>query len=264
MVMPPGSASGAGSRKRCTYLPMMSFSRLTGSPGFFSSRMVCAPVCGMMDTEKPAPSTAATVRLDRHRRGQADAVDGDRAFGDNAAQDCGGRCDGDPDRIAFAPFFADLPHAIDVPGHDMSAKAAVRRHGAFQIHAGAAFQQPERRAAHGFRHHIRGEAIAGKAGHGQAHAVDRNAVPEPGAFQHCPGGNFNCAVCRAGRNPAHGANLFYNSGKHFSPPAHKPAADLARRAAHWPDGAGRLPPAPQPPRPRPGFWRPVRRTAWVQ
>ena len=35
----------------------------SGSPGFLPSRMVCAPVCGMMETEKSGSVTAATVRL---------------------------------------------------------------------------------------------------------------------------------------------------------------------------------------------------------
>ena len=36
---------------------------LTVSPGFLPSRMVCAPVCGMIETAKLVSSTAATVRL---------------------------------------------------------------------------------------------------------------------------------------------------------------------------------------------------------
>lgn len=46
-----------------TYFPMTSHSRFTGSPGFLPSRMVCAPVCGMMETEKSVSVTAATVKL---------------------------------------------------------------------------------------------------------------------------------------------------------------------------------------------------------
>jgi len=42
---------------------MMSHSRLTVSPNFFSSRIVSAPVWGMMETWNDPLSTAATVRL---------------------------------------------------------------------------------------------------------------------------------------------------------------------------------------------------------
>ena len=54
---------GPAYRSFSTYFPIISVSRLTGSPFLRSCSTVCATVWGIAEIEKPVRSTLATVRL---------------------------------------------------------------------------------------------------------------------------------------------------------------------------------------------------------
>ncbi|MPN52828.1 hypothetical protein SDC9_200491 [bioreactor metagenome] len=74
------------------------------------------------------------------RHSQTDAVDGDRAFFDDVAEQLGPGRNGDPDGIIVLAVFLDRSGAIDVAADDVPAQAGIKLQCPFQIDAAAHLQ----------------------------------------------------------------------------------------------------------------------------
>ena len=71
---------------------------------------------------------------------------------------------------------ATWPDAIDVAADDVTAEPSADLHGPFQIDLRTALDGAERRATHRFMHDVGRKGRVRQIGHGQADAVDGNAV----------------------------------------------------------------------------------------
>ena len=75
-----------------------------------------------------------------------------------------------------------MADAVDMAADDMTAQAAADLHGPFQIDLRTALDGAERRATHRFMHDVGRKGRVRQIGHGQADAVDGDAVAELRAF----------------------------------------------------------------------------------
>ena len=103
-------------------------------------------------------------------------------------------------------------------GHDVPAKAAVRRHGAFQVHRTAYGQLGQGGAVQRLVHDIGGEPVGVELGHGQADAVDGDAVAQLGVFQDglCLDGQDGGVLSPC--DVLDGAQFLNNAREHGEPP----------------------------------------------
>ena len=108
--------------------------------------------------------------------GQADAVDGDRPFFDDEDFHVLGNGNGDDPGNAVIGNAGDVADAIDVAADDVTAEPSADLHGPFQIDLRTALDGAERRATHRFMHDVGRKGRVRQIGHGQADAVDGNAV----------------------------------------------------------------------------------------
>lgn len=150
--------------------------------------------------------------------GEADSIDGDRAFVDDIPHDVGGGIDIEHIILTLAFPALDPAGAVDVAGDDMPAEPSVRRQWTFEVYQRARLHgvqvgdvprllqdiepDPRRRAASRLFHD------------GQAASIDRNAVTDlqaPAADMDIDG-QLDCAVGSA--YILHRPRLFHNSGKH--------------------------------------------------
>ena len=111
---------------------------------------------------------------------QADAVDGNGALFHHIAQYLRPRVDGVPDGGIVPADVGNVSHAVHMARYDMSAEAAVDRHGPFQIDYASRRKSRKGRAVQRLVHHVRRKAIGKKPGHRQADSVHSDAVSDPG------------------------------------------------------------------------------------
>src|SRR5581483_768750 len=103
---------------------------------------------------------------------EADAVDGDRAFLDDVAEQLRLGADRHVDGLAARTHFIDAADAVDVAGDQVAAEAIAEAHRPLEVHRRAGLQLTERGALERLRAGLDGDAAALGRGHGQAHAVD--------------------------------------------------------------------------------------------
>ena len=112
------------------------------------------------------------------RDGQADAVDRDRAFFGNVAAQFVRHAHGEPPILAFAGEARHAPDAVHMALHEMSAQARDCRERPFEIDYVAGFLFAERCAPQRLAGKISAEMLCVEFDHGQAAAVDGDAVAE--------------------------------------------------------------------------------------
>ena len=175
--------------RRSTYLTVTSTSRLTRSPG---------PLC-------PSVVTADGVRDHRHGEpvvqhvdhGEADAVDRDRALLDDVAQQVARHPDPE-----VGDGLDDVADAVDVALHDVAAEAVLRPDRPFEVDPVPRLAVAEGGALERLVGDV-GLPPAGALRHeGEATAVDRDRVAQPGAVEHGGGRDPHPAPSIASTEPS--------------------------------------------------------------
>ncbi len=160
--------SSVNATARATYLPIMSHSRFTRSRSRSDERFVFAQVNGMIITSNTLPSEA--------RHGQADAIHGNRSLADEIGRQAPIERDRQPVRVAIRPNLVDDPGAVDVPLDEVAADAAVGRIERSRLTRCSCCKRAERRDARRFGADVGVHLALIGRGHGQADAVDGQAV----------------------------------------------------------------------------------------
>ena len=109
--------------------------------------------------------------------GEADAVHCDRPLVHDERREIRRKADGQPVEVGILAELLDVADRIDVPLDEVSAEPAVSPQRALQIHRASARQRPERRHADGLGSDVRVNLVLFGEDDGEAHAVDRQAVP---------------------------------------------------------------------------------------
>ena len=127
---------------------------------------------GMWDDDERETPGGQTV--DRH----ADAVDGDRALGDQTAFQFFGETDLDFTGVRPLPDLPDVASGVDVSLNQVSPDPVFQTKRPFQIHPRAFFQEAQVRDAEGFLGKIGLEGVFIPARDRQTTAVDGDAVTD--------------------------------------------------------------------------------------
>ena len=109
---------------------------------------------------------------------EADAVDGDGAFGDHQLGEFGGHVEPHFHPLPFRLDARDGSEAVDVALHEVAAESGLRGEGAFQIDRIARLQTAQVGAGKRFAAGLEIPAIVGEFDHGETTAVDGDAVSQ--------------------------------------------------------------------------------------
>ena len=88
--------------------------------------------------------------------------------------------DGVPNGGIVPADVGNVSDTVHMARYDMSAEAAVGRHGPFQIDYASRRKSRKGRTVQRLVHHVRRKAVRKKPGHRQADAVHGDAVSDPG------------------------------------------------------------------------------------
>src|ERR1035437_214109 len=114
------------------------------------------------------------------RDGEADAVDGDRAFADDIAGEIFRDFDGQPPAVAFALQFGDPADRVNVAENEVTAEFFSGGERLLEVDERAGFQGvrccAEGSLSDRFSGEIGGKTFCGEGNHGEAAAVYRDAL----------------------------------------------------------------------------------------
>lgn len=108
--------------------------------------------------------------------GEAYAVDGDRAFGDDVIDQVRGRLNGEAVFFAVALDVDDATEAVDVSLHEVAAEGLVGGHCGFEVDLVADDELAELGASECFEDDVEGEGGFGDVGDGEAGAGDADGL----------------------------------------------------------------------------------------
>ena len=162
-----------------------------------------------------ADGEAVVLRLDD---GEADTVDGDRALVDEVAGEVGGQGDLDEVPVLAGRAGDDLADAVDVALHDVAAEALVDGDRALEVDPVTRCHSCERGLVERLLHEVGGPATVAELGDGEAAAVDRDRVAQPGALEHRAGLDGEPDGIALVGDLGDGAELLDDSGEHLLPP----------------------------------------------
>src|SRR6185437_4690131 len=110
---------------------------------------------------------------------QADSFNADGAFENRVAFDFGWNFNAQPEITGIRNLFKcnELPDAVHMPLHHVTAKTSVGLHGQFQVHKRSFMDAREGCARPGFRSKIGGKGIRFDVESSEAHAAYGDAVP---------------------------------------------------------------------------------------
>lgn len=150
--------------------------------------------------------------------GQADAVDGYRAFFDDERLHVLGNGNRNDPGDAVGGDAGDMADAVDMAADDVAAQPAADLHSPFQIDLRAALDVAQGRTAHRFVHDVGREGRIRHGGHRQADAVDGDAVAELRPFQYLTGLNRQLYRVGTAVHLADGAQFLNDASEHKLPP----------------------------------------------